>query len=33
MRVRQHRAPDRMRMQNRSGVPDARQCDVEERLG
>ena len=33
VRVRQHRAPDRMRMQNRPGLPDARQGDVQERFG
>jgi len=33
MHIRQDRAPDRMCMQNRPGVTDARHGDVEERLG
>lgn len=33
MHVRQDRAPDRMCMQNRPGVADARHRDVQERLG
>ena len=33
MHIRQDRAPDRMCMQNRPGLADARQSDVQERFG